>query len=82
MSIHCSHAKVEALVSENANCTMLNVSGHTPLDLACQSGHAQVYVYIYMCMHNILCVWCRYALCRFAEFVCVGGISFTSPCRL
>jgi len=34
--------QVEALVSENANCTMLNVSGHTPLDLACQGGHAQV----------------------------------------
>ncbi|CAI8006143.1 Caskin-1 [Geodia barretti] len=27
---------------ENANCTMLNVSGYTPLDLACQSGHTQV----------------------------------------
>ena len=29
-------------MTENANCTMLNVSGHTPIDLACQSGHAQV----------------------------------------
>ena len=29
-------------MKENANCTMLNVSGYTPLDLACQSGHAQV----------------------------------------
>ena len=47
MSIHCSRVKVEALVLENANCTMLNVSGHTPLDLACQSGHAQVHVHVY-----------------------------------
>lgn len=38
----CFFSQVEALVSENANCTMLNVSGHTPLDLACQGGHAQV----------------------------------------
>ena len=34
--------QVEVLISENANCTMLNVSGHTPLDLACQNGHPQV----------------------------------------
>ena len=42
-----THPQVETLVAENANCTMLNVSGHTPLDLACQSGHAQVYTCIY-----------------------------------
>ena len=78
--VHCSHVKVETLVSENANCTMLNVSGHTPLDLACQSGHAQVHV---TCVCTMYCMWgCRYALSRCAEFVCVGGISFTSPCRL
>ena len=34
--------QVEALIAEHANCTMLNVSGHTPLDLACQNGHANV----------------------------------------
>ncbi len=26
----------------HSNCTILNASGHTPLDLACQSGHSQV----------------------------------------
>jgi hypothetical protein len=34
--------QVEALIAEHANCTMLNVSGNTPLDLACQNGHANV----------------------------------------
>lgn len=38
----CFNLQVEVLISENANCTMLNVSGHTPLDLACQNGHPQV----------------------------------------
>ena len=42
LSPSLSLLQVEALTSENANCTMLNVSGHTPLDLACQGGHAQV----------------------------------------
>lgn len=45
-SLYDTQPQVETLVAENANCTMLNVSGHTPLDLACQSGHAQVHVYI------------------------------------
>ena len=45
---HCYHTcvvllwQVEALIAEHANCTMLNVSGQTPLDVACQNGHAQV----------------------------------------
>ena len=41
-SFCCFNPQVEVLISENANCTMLNVSGHTPLDLACQNGHPQV----------------------------------------
>ncbi len=33
---------MDALIAEHSNCTMLNVSGQTPLDVACQNGHAQV----------------------------------------
>ena len=40
MSIHIM--QVEALIGEQGNCTMLNVSGQTPLDVACQNGRAQV----------------------------------------
>ena len=59
---------MEALVSENANCTMLNVSGHTPLDLACQGGHAQV-----VNSHWLLCM-SGGCLCIFLSLTyCVGG---------
>jgi len=34
--------QVEALIVAHSNCTVLNSSGLTPLDLACQNGHSQV----------------------------------------
>ena len=33
---------MEYLVREHAKCTIVNVSGQTPLDLACQNGHGAV----------------------------------------
>ena len=54
---------MEALVSEGANCTMLNVSGHTPLDLACQNGHAQVGGHT--CMSPCVWAWAAIALIAF-----------------
>ena len=35
-------SQVESLIREHAKCTMLNVSGQTSLDLACQNGHTDV----------------------------------------
>ena len=34
--------QVEALTAHQANCTILNTNGQTPLDVACQQGHTQV----------------------------------------
>ncbi len=34
--------QVEALIASQANATGFNVSGHTPLDLASEHGHANV----------------------------------------
>ena len=33
---------MEALILANSNCSMLNVNGHTSLDVASLDGHAQV----------------------------------------
>ncbi len=40
--LYLSFLQVEALIASQANATGFNVSGHTPLDLASEHGHANV----------------------------------------